>query len=121
MNNTNTTFENVTFDQFLSSIGDYWFIDVVYLFIIPTIGFMGTFLNLICIWIFYQKDFNQENFFYYRMLSIFDLIDNVLAIPYGICFSPRFLSFPNAYFMNIVQCVYKPISKSYVYFREVYF
>ena len=108
---TNNSFENTTFDEFLVSIGDIWLIDIIYLFILPLIGITGSILNAFSIWIFFLKDFTRKNFFLCQVLSVVNFICTFLTIAYGICFSPRYLPFSDTYIMTLVQLIYIPISE----------
>ncbi len=105
------TYQNQTFDEYLDSIGDIWFIDIIYLYIFPFIGVCGTILNIINVWIFSHKEFKENLFFYIRVMSVLNLILTLFAIGYGICFSPRYLPKVNTYFTNIGQIIYISICK----------
>jgi hypothetical protein len=111
MNASSSNFSNQTLDQFLDSIGDVGPVDLVYLYLLPFIGVSGTIFNIINLWIFSHKEFSQPSFFYFRVMSGFHLIDTMLVIAYGICFSPRYLPRVNTYYTALVQLIYIPIGK----------
>ena len=111
---SNFSFQNQTFDEFFDSIGDVWIIDVIYLYIFPLIGVIGTIFNIINIWIFSQREFSMPYFFYFRVLSAFYLIDTILVIGYGICYSPRLLPKVNTELTVLVQLIYVPIGELFL-------
>jgi len=108
---SNFTFQNQTFAEFLDSLGDIWLIDIIYLYIFPLIGLSGTIFNVFNVWIFYRREFDQPNFFYFRVMSAFYLADTILVNGYGICYSPRYLPKVNTYYTVLVQLIYVPIGK----------
>jgi len=107
----NSTFVNQTLDQFLDSIGDVWYLDLVYMCLFPIISFFGIIFNAANVWIFFHKDFAQPNFFYFRITSIFYLIHSFWIAAYGICASPRYMPYSNTYIITLVQLIYIPLGK----------
>ena len=118
-NNNQTKILNLTFDQFLDSIGDISQIDIVYLYIFPVIGIIGTILNIINTRIFFHKKFDKPNFIYYKVISIAYLVDTVLVNAYGICYSPRYLPYPNTNITVMVQLIYVPIGNHNNFFLNI--
>ena len=109
--NSSSNISYQTLGQFLDSLGGFWFIDIIYLYLLPFIGVSGTIFNILNLWIFSHKEFSQPSFFYFRVMSGFHLVDTLLVIAYGICFSPRFLPIVNTYYTSLVQLIYIPIGK----------
>ena len=101
--------QNLTFNEFINSIGGNWETDLVYFYLFPIISVVGIVFNVTNILIFFHhKEFAQENFFYCRVTSVCYLIHSFLAMAYGLCTSPRFWPFGNSYIIIIVQISYIP-------------
>jgi hypothetical protein len=79
-----------------------------YHFIIPVIAFIGCILCTLSLWIFFKKKFSAPIYWYFKAISIANIIQLVFAIPYGICFTPKYIPNMNSYSCAIVQCVYIP-------------
>ena len=82
---------NLTLDEFLDSIGNILIIDIIYMYFNTTITFLGTFFSIICIWVFFHKDFNLSLYTYYKILSITSLVHEFFGFWYSLCYSPRFV------------------------------
>jgi hypothetical protein len=65
--------------------------DILYLYPIPIISAIGSILNIFIVVVFFKKEFNSPMFFYFRILSICYLIQNVTGIPYAICNAIRYV------------------------------
>jgi len=106
----NDTIQNLTFDEFINSIGGNWETDLVYFYLFPVISVVGIVFNVTNVLIFFRhKDFSQENFFYFRVTSVCYLIHSSAVMAYGLCTSPRFWPFGNLYMIIIVQISYIPL------------
>ena len=117
----NESIPNLTFDEFIDSIGGNRYIDLVYFYFFPVISVVGIVLNVTNILIFFRhKEFAQENFFYFRVTSVCYLIHSFLAMAYGLCTSPRFWPFGNSYIIIIVQISYIPAGNKN-YFSKILF
>ena len=84
---------NLTIDEYLDSIGNVLIIDILYMYVNTTVTILGTLLSGICIWIFFNKEFDQSFYLYYKILSINSFIHEFLGFWYSICYSPRFVPF----------------------------
>jgi hypothetical protein len=113
MNQTNSIHSNLilnlTFEEYLNLIGDYETIDVLYYYLISTLCMIGSILNLICIWIFFQKDFKQSLFTYYRILSINSFLHEFIGFWFSLCYSNRYIPFNYQYLCVNYQFVFVPL------------
>ena len=99
------TFLNQTFAEILDSIGYVCFVDMIYLTLFPIIGITGTIFNIINAWIYFNKEFDQPGFFYFKLLSVVQCGNTFLAIAYGISYSPRYFPFGvDSYILD--ACIY---------------
>jgi hypothetical protein len=95
-------------DDLLFSFG-YWPISVqTYGIIIPMIALIGCILCALSLWIFYKKKFSAPIYWYFRVINITNIIQLAFAIPFGICFSPKYIPSMDSYACAIVQCAYLP-------------
>ena len=65
--------------------------DIIYLYPNTIITTIGSILNIFCVIIYFKKEFNLPMFFYFKVLSICNLIQNLTGIPYCICSSYRII------------------------------
>jgi hypothetical protein len=66
--------------------------DILYTYPNTIISIIGSILNIFCVIVYFKKEFNSPMFFYFRILSICFLIQNLTAIPYSLCNAPRYQS-----------------------------
>ncbi len=96
-------------DDLLFSFG-YWPISVqTYGIIIPVIAFIGFILCTLSLGIFYKKKFSASIYWYFRVITIANLTQLAFAIPYGICYTPKYFPYMDSYLCAIVQCAYLPL------------
>jgi hypothetical protein len=63
--------------------------DILYLYPTTIISVIASILSTFSVIVFFKKEFNSPMFFYFRILSICYLIQNVTGIPYAVCNAPR--------------------------------
>jgi len=76
--------------------------------ILPIVAFIGCILCTLSLWIFFNRKFTATIYWYFRVVTIANLIQLAFAIPYGICFTPKYFPSMNSYSCAIVQCAYIP-------------
>jgi hypothetical protein len=69
--------------------------DVLYLYPSTIISIIGSILNIFCVVVYFKKEFGSSMFFYFRVLSVCYLIQNLAGIPYSLCNAPRYISEEN--------------------------
>ena len=107
----NETASNLTLIELLDSL-QYTMLGIIsYQTVMPIVGLLGIVLNGMSAWIFFnKKKFSGIIHDYYRLLTIIYIIDMVLSIPYGVCFTPLYFPDMNSYACAIVQSVYLPLA-----------
>jgi hypothetical protein len=109
-NNTNNDTSIYPLDELLDSLG-FLPIDIyIYQIIIPIIGSLSILLSLISIWILYDKKFSASTYDYFRIITLSHIIQLAFAIPYGVCFTPKYFPKMDSYSCAIVQSAYIPYS-----------
>jgi hypothetical protein len=83
---------------------------VIASFALPTISLLSICLCSLSLYIFNRKRFTDSVFFYYRLLCLVYILHLLMTIPYGILFSPRYISSLNTYQCSIYHIVYAVIS-----------
>ncbi len=76
--------------------------------IIPIIAFIGCILCTLSLGIFFKKKFSAPIYWYFRVVTIANIIQLAFAIPFGICFSPKYIPNMDSYSCALVQCAYLP-------------
>ena len=113
----NESVQNLSFDEFVDSLGGNRYIDRAYFYIFPMISIVGIVFNVTNVLILFRhKEFSKENFFYFRVTSVCYLIHSFLAMAYGLCASPRFWPFGNLYMIIIVQISYLTVGNTNNFF-----
>ena len=82
----------------------------IYEIIIPIIASIGIVLCLISTRILFEKIFTSITYVYFRVIAISYIVQLMFAIPYGVCFTPKYFPSMNSYSCAIVQCAYIPYS-----------
>jgi len=81
----------------------------IYEIVIPIIAFIGFILCTLSLWIFFKKKFSASIYWYFRVLTLANSIHLAMAMPYGICFTPKYFPNMDTYSCVIVQWVYIPL------------
>ena len=87
---------------------------VIASFALPIISLLSICLCSLSIYIFHRKRFTDSVFFFYRLLFIVYIIHLIMTIPYGLLFSPRYISSLNTYQCSIYHMVYA-VSSSFLF------
>jgi hypothetical protein len=110
--------EILSLDQLLDSLGfDPWK-TITATIVIPSLCLIGIFLCSLSVWIFFQKNFKDPVFFYYRLLCFVYIIHLVHIIPFGFLYSPRYFTQINTYFTSLFYIYYLFISGLLFHFEE---
>ena len=119
-NNTDNSNESAyPLYELLDSLG-FLPIDIyIYEIIIPIIASFGVFLSLISAWIFFKKTFSASTYNYFRIIPLSHVIQLMFAIPYGMCFTPKYFPNMDSYSCAIVQCAYIPYSNFTSHFNAI--
>ena len=64
--------------------------DIIYLYPSTIISIIGSILNIFCVIVYFKKQFNSSMFFYFKVLSVCYLIQNLTGVPYSYCNALRF-------------------------------
>ena len=112
MNSTNDSvqIQNFTLQDFLDYLGDSKYVDIFYLYAFPITGALGVVLSTLNVWIFLQKEFSQPCYDYYRVLTVNYLIELIFCIPYGLCYSPRYLPQLDSHACTLYEIFYVPLA-----------
>jgi len=97
-------------DDLLFSLGTHPFSIYMYEIIMPIIAFIGCILCTLSLGIFFKKKFSISIYWYFRVTTIVNTIQLAFAIPYGICFTPKYFPSMDSHSCAILQCFYIPFS-----------
>ena len=99
---------NVTLDELLDILGFIPIDLIVYQFVVPTMGVIGIIFCTINACIFFRKPFNAPADDYFKLISLIYILDSLLSVPYGFCFSPKYFPEMDRHMCAIVLSVYIP-------------
>jgi len=106
-------------DELLDSLGFLPINIYIYQIIIPIIASFGLITCLLSIWILYDKKFSASTYDYFRIITLSHIIQLAFAIPYGICFTPKYFPKMDSYSCAIVQSAYIPYSNFTSHFDAI--
>jgi hypothetical protein len=106
-------------DDLLDSFGFYPINVYNYGIIIPIIAFFGCNLSILNLWIFFKKTFSAPIYWYFRVISIANIIQLAFAIPYGMCFTPTYFPNMDSYSCTIAACAYIAYSNFSLHFVAI--
>jgi len=106
-------------DDLLDSLGFLPINIYIYGIIIPVIALIGLVLGILVVFIFFKKKFSASIYWYFRVISIANLIQLAFAIPYGICFTPTYIPSMDSYACALVQSAYIPYENFTSHFRAI--
>ena len=90
----NSTATLMSLDELSTALGYYPYKEILATFVLPAINVLGLAFCSLSLFIFNKKKFVHPSFFYYRLLCLVYIIQQVHNIPRGILFSPRSNVFP---------------------------
>jgi hypothetical protein len=108
LNKSNESTMIYPLDDLLNSIGFLPSIIYMYQIILPIVAFIGCIFCTLSLWIFFKKKFSASIYWYFRVITIDNLIQLLFAIPYGICITPKYFPNMDSYACALVQCAYLP-------------
>ena len=97
---------NVTLDELLDILGILPFDLIVYQYVVPTMGVIGIIFCTISSCIFFRKPFNAPADYYFKLISLIYILNSLLSVPYGFCYSPKYFPGMNSHMCAIMQCAY---------------
>jgi hypothetical protein len=83
-------------ESFYAKIGSTWFLDGTFAYLISPMGFIGFFLNIICLLIFFKVKIKSKNENLVKYLRIYSIVSSFICLIMGftfIAFSPRYFSY----------------------------
>ena len=108
-----------TLDELMNSLVYGEWRTIIYSFVFPSISLLGTIFGSINFYIFFQENFKDSVFFYYRLLCLVYIIHLIHNIPYGICFSPRYLPHINIFLSSWYELYYMAMTTFLFHFEDV--
>ena len=100
----------MSLDELLDLLGFNEWKTITASFILPFISIIGTIICSLSAFIFFQSKFKEPVFFYYRLLTLVYILNLVHGIPYGLLYSPRYISSLNTYLSSIYLTYYIGLS-----------
>jgi len=58
------------------------------------------------LWIFSRRKFSDSIYWYFRIITIANIAQLTFAIPYGVCYTPKYFPSMDSYACVILQCAY---------------
>ena len=104
----------MSLNTLLDTLGFSQWKTVIATFALPFISLISICLCSLSIYIFHRKRFTDSVFFYYRLLFLVYILHLIMTIPYGLLFSPRYISSLNTYQCSIYHMVYA-VSSSFLF------
>jgi hypothetical protein len=90
---TNQRFTNRLNESIYTKIGSTWFLDGTFVYLISPMGFIGFFLNIICLLIYFKIKIKLKSENLVKYLRIYSLVSSFICLIIGftfIAFSPRY-------------------------------
>jgi Co/Zn/Cd efflux system component len=115
MNPTN----EITLNELLAELGFDNVKTVTTTFCLPLVSMIGLVFCSVSAWIFYQKNFSDPTFFYYRLLNLVYIVHSLINIPYGLLFSPRFFPNTNTYVSAYYMIFYNIVINILFHYEDV--
>lgn len=116
----NITHEYATLRDQLAGFGFYYLTDILVTAIYIPTCFIGSFLSLICVVVFYQRDFKLPMYAYLRLYSIANTLLALVSIYSALTTPIQLFPFFNSQASNIyVSYVYEPIMSMCYFFTTV--
>ena len=110
---------NLSISDLLATLGYAQFNIIAYSAFIPSAGLAGVILCALSAWIFFRPVFRQTEYVYYRIIALFHVLHLILAVPFGVCYSPLYV--PPIYMQTCVslKMVYIPFSNLSFHYTAV--
>jgi hypothetical protein len=120
LNSSNFSSNSIpSFDELLATLGFSQWLTVVSSFVMPGISLLGIVLCSVSAFVFFQRQFVDPVFFYYRLLCLTYVLHLTIGIPYGIFYSPKyFLQIIDTYSTSNYLLVYAGLSGLLYHFED---
>ena len=105
-----TVAANLTLIDILDALGFIQVDVMIYQFVIPIVGCVGSVFAAISVIIFFNSKYNTPIFVYFRVLSLIYLLLLMACVTYGFCFTPQFFPSMESQWCAYYQLVYLPFS-----------
>ena len=115
-----TTTKNIslfTIDEILAENFFAPIVPILYQFVLAPIAILGFLFCTITALVFFKKRFNTPDYFYFRVLSVFNLIIMLLSVPYSFCYTPKYFLHMDNYKASLYQCFY--LSSTFLIYHYV--
>jgi len=117
-NLTNITTE-ISLERLLDSLGFKSWLTIITTFVLPVINFLGLIFCLASAWVFFQRKFKDQIFFYYRLLTLVYIAHLIHNILFGILYSPRYFSYLDSYWIAVFDIYYDLMSYVLFHYGDV--
>ena len=115
----NSSFLLMSLDELLDSLSFYEWKTITTTFVLPFTSFVGLILCSLSSITFFHRNFKDPVFFYYRLLSLVYILNLIHGIPYGLLYSPRYLTFINTNWSSMYLIYYICMSSFLLHFEGV--
>ena len=117
-NLTNLTTE-ISLERLLDSLGFKSWLTITTTFVLPVINFLGLIFCLASAWVFFQRKFKDQIFFYYRLLTLVYIAHLIHNILFCILYSPRYFYYLDSYWIAVFDIYYDLMSYVLLHYGDV--
>jgi hypothetical protein len=109
----------ISLEILLDSLGFKSWLTITTTFALPIINFLGLIFCLISAWVFFQRKFKDQIFFYYRLLTLVYILHLIHNILFGILYSPQYFSYLDRYWIAVFDIYYNLMSYVLFHYGDV--
>ncbi len=109
----------LSLEVLLNTLGYEMWEHVLNIFILVPVNLMGIVLCSFSLWIFSRSSFEDEIFFYYRLLCFVNIIHLIHNVPACLLFSPYYIPMLNTYLISLFQIYYNTLSFFLLHYENV--
>jgi hypothetical protein len=107
---------NLTLNEYLDRVlGNVEFIDDIYMFAMTSMNALGSYLNLVSIYIFFRKEFKKPVYNYFRILAINSFIHTFMGFFYALSCTARYIPYRLQLLATWYQTIYIPFHYFFFY------
>lgn len=107
-------------NNFLESIGSYWILDFLYIYLLTPTTIAGFFLNILTLKILHNKKFKASLYHYLKIYTFNSAMINLLSISSFMFMAKRIFLFTNNFMSSNFQCyVFLPLMANFLFVSAI--